>query len=49
MVSTAAAVPVVIGIVIGNRWRKQMPRALFRRVFFAVLLVLGLYVLSQLL
>jgi uncharacterized membrane protein YfcA len=49
VVSTAAAVPAVIGIVIGNRWRQQMPAALFRRVFFAALLVLGLYVLSQLL
>ena len=47
MVSVGAVAPAVIGTVLGNHWRKQMPAARFRRVFFAALLILGLYVLTQ--
>ncbi len=45
--SAGAVVPAVIGVVLGNRLRKKMSIARFRRMLFAALLVLGLYMLTQ--
>lgn len=44
--STAALVPAVIGMVIGQRIRQKLPEQRFRRVFFIALLVLGAYIIA---
>jgi hypothetical protein len=46
-ISAAAVVPAVVGMVLGQRLRKRMSEALFRRVFFLVLLGLGLYIVAR--
>ena len=46
-VSAAAVVPAVVGMLLGQRLRKRMSEALFRRVFFLALLALGLYIVAR--
>lgn len=42
--SAAGVVPAILGMMLGAAIRRQLPEALFRRVFFAALLVLGGYI-----
>lgn len=42
--SAAAVVPALAGMLLGQVLRRRMPEALFRRVFFAALLLLGGYI-----
>ncbi len=44
-ISAAAVVPALIGLVVGQRLRKRISEATFRRVFFVALLLLGLYII----
>ena len=43
--STAALLPAIIGMVVGQRIRKGLSEQLFRRVFFISLLILGAYII----
>ncbi len=43
-VSAAALLPAIIGMVVGQRIRRRLPEALFRRIFFMSLLLLGAYI-----
>jgi hypothetical protein len=45
--STAALLPAIIGMAIGQRIREQLPEQLFRRVFFVSLLLLGAYIIAN--
>jgi len=44
--SGIALLPALLGMVLGQRIRRRLPEALFRRVFFASLLVLGAYIVA---
>ncbi len=44
--SGVALLPALLGMVLGQRIRLCLPEALFRRVFFACLLVLGAYIVA---
>lgn len=44
IVSAAAVVPAALGMVFGQKVRKRLPEATFRRVFFFALLALGVYI-----
>jgi len=46
--SVVALIPAIIGMVLGQRIRKILPDRRFRQVFFAFLLVLGVYIISKL-
>jgi len=46
-VSAAALVPAIIGMVAGQRIRRALPEALFRRIFFMSLLALGGYIATS--
>lgn len=46
LLSTLALLPAVVGMWIGGRIRQQLSEAMFKRVFFIALLLLGLYILS---
>ena len=46
-ISAAAVVPAVVGMILGQRLRKRMSEARFRRVFFLALLGLGLYIVAR--
>ena len=43
--SAGGVVPALIGMVLGQRLRRHLSEAVFRRVFFGALLLLGLYIL----
>jgi len=45
--SATALLPAVAGMVFGQRIRKRLSEALFRRVFFVSLLVLGAYIITN--
>ena len=45
--STAALLPAIIGMFIGQRIRQRLPEQLFRRVFFVSLLLLGAYIIAN--
>lgn len=45
--STAALLPAVIGMVVGQRIRKGLSEQVFRRVFFISLLILGAYIIAN--
>ena len=47
LVSVAGVVPALIGMVLGQQVRKRLSEALFRKVFFWVLLALGLYIIAN--
>jgi len=44
-VSALAVVPAILGMVVGQRLRKLLSEQIFRRVFFASLLILGAYII----
>lgn len=43
LISAAALLPALLGMVLGQKLRKRLPEATFRRVFFVGLLLLGGY------
>ncbi|MEO1250098.1 MAG: hypothetical protein AAFW76_09700 [Pseudomonadota bacterium] len=45
ILSLAALVPALIGMAAGQRIRRQLSEARFRRVFFVGLLLLGLFII----
>jgi len=45
--SAAALIPAVIGMALGQRLRRRLSEAVFRRVFFAALLILGAYIIAS--
>lgn len=47
ILSAAGVAPAVIGMVIGQRVRRWLPEALFLRIFFAALGVLGIYITAR--
>jgi uncharacterized membrane protein YfcA len=44
--SAAAVVPAILGMALGQRIRRGLSEARFRRVFFVALLLLGLYIIA---
>ncbi len=46
-VSGAALAPALAGMVLGQKIRRRLPEALFRRVFFISLLALGVYIIAN--
>lgn len=46
-VSAAAVVPALAGMALGQRIRQRLSEALFRKVFFAALLLLGGYIIAR--
>jgi uncharacterized protein len=44
VLSVAAVLPAIVGMVLGQRIRKNLSEELFRKVFFVALLVLGIYI-----
>lgn len=47
LISLAAVVPALIGMVIGQRLRQSIDEAAFRKVFFSALLVLGAFIVAR--
>ena len=47
VLSLAALLPAIIGMVFGQQIRQKLPEALFRRAFFIALLVLGTYIIAN--
>ena len=47
LTSLAAVIPALIGMVAGQRVRKRLSEAAFRKVFFCALLVLGIYIAGR--
>lgn len=47
ILSVAALVPAIVGMVFGQRIRQRLSEDLFRRVFFVSLLVLGVYIVAN--
>jgi uncharacterized membrane protein YfcA len=45
--STAALLPALIGMVVGQQIRRRLAEHLFRRVFFVSLLALGAYIVVR--
>ncbi len=45
--SAAALLPAILGMVIGQRIRRRLPEETFRKVFFAALLALGVYIIAR--
>ena len=45
--SAAALLPAIIGMVVGQRIRRNLSEQLFRRVFFIALLLLGAYIIAS--
>jgi uncharacterized membrane protein YfcA len=45
--SAAAVLPALLGMVIGQRLRKQLSEALFQRIFFVALLILGFAIIAK--
>ena len=43
--SAGAMLPAIAGMILGQRIRKRLPESLFRKVFFASLLLLGIYII----
>lgn len=46
MWSSAAFLPAIIGMLLGQHIRKRLPERLFLRVFFVALLILGAYIIA---
>ena len=47
LMSAVAVAPAALGMVLGRALRRRLPEALFRRVFFSALLLLGAYLASR--
>lgn len=46
-VSIVAVAPAILGMVLGRKLRQRLSEAKFRRVFFAAILILGLYIVVR--
>ena len=49
LLSTVGIVPAFAGMIFGQRIRKRLPEAMFRKVFFVALLALGVYIVGNVL
>ncbi len=47
VLSFGAVLPAIVGMVLGQRIRKNLSEPLFRKVFFIALLVLGVYIIAS--
>ncbi len=47
LISLCAVVPTALGMVAGQRVRRRLPEAVFRRVLFSALFALGLYICAR--
>ena len=47
VVSAAAVVPAVIGMIAGQRIRRRLSEERFRKIFFVSILLLGAYIIAQ--
>jgi len=47
LVSAAALIPATAGMVLGRRLRRRLSEAVFRRVFFGAILLLGVYIVAR--
>ena len=47
LLSMAAVIPAIIGMVLGRKVRDKLPEAKFRKIFFIALLVLGWWILAR--
>ncbi|NQU61722.1 MAG: sulfite exporter TauE/SafE family protein [Rhodospirillales bacterium] len=47
ILSTAALIPAIIGMILGQGIRKRLSEHLFRRLFFIALLILGAYIIAS--
>ena len=47
LMSAVAVAPAALGMVLGRALRRRLPEALFRRVFFSALLLLGAYLAGR--
>jgi len=47
LLSAMAVVPAAVGMVAGQRIRRKLPEARFRRIFFIGILLLGVYIILQ--
>ncbi len=47
LMSAVAVAPAALGMVLGRALRRRLPEALFRRIFFSALLLLGAYLASR--
>jgi hypothetical protein len=47
ILSTVALLPAIAGMVLGRRIRRNLSETVFRRTFFACLLVLGLFIVAR--
>jgi uncharacterized membrane protein YfcA len=47
LVSAGALIPATLGMVAGQRLRRLLPEATFRKVFFAALLAMGLFLVAR--
>jgi uncharacterized protein len=47
LLSAIALIPAIAGMAIGQRIRRSIPEAVFRRVFFVALLILGAYLITD--
>ena len=47
LVSTAALIPALIGMELGQRFGRRLPEAVFRRLLFRALMLLGLYIILR--
>ena len=47
IVSASAVLPALIGMEMGRQLRQRLPEDLFRKVFFGVLLLLGIYIAAR--
>jgi len=45
--STSAIVPALVGMMLGQKIRRQLSEVLFRKIFFSALLVLGIYLVVR--
>jgi uncharacterized membrane protein YfcA len=46
-ISTAAVLPAIAGMILGQRLRRRLSETSFRRVFFLSLLALGAYIVAR--
>jgi uncharacterized membrane protein YfcA len=46
-ISTAAVLPAIAGMILGQRLRRRLSETSFRRVFFLSLLILGAYIVAR--
>ena len=47
LLSVAAVAPAILGMMLGQKLRARLPEQQFRRVFFAALLLLGVYIITN--